>query len=157
MRFDLDRPLINYLIENYVRNCRARGADVCQGLSFFIASPDDVLQLAAFKFAFHQIIHLAVRDHVVIERIAQVHRLLYEEFRVLIDLQVQAFAMRIPCNRASYPASLFVGSGKFICITYFILSPCGDMRTTPAPAPMLRFEPWRYMVQEPDVSGVAGV
>src|SRR3954452_516226 len=67
-----------------------------------------------------------------------------------------ALAIRIPCRSASYSASLFDGSGKFIRRTYFILSCLSDIRTTPAPAPVLLLDPSKYIVQEPDMSGREG-
>src|SRR3954454_24647024 len=67
-----------------------------------------------------------------------------------------AFAIRIPCRSASYSASLFDGSGKFIRNTYLILSRWGDIRITPVPAPVLLLELSKYIVQEPDMSGREG-
>jgi hypothetical protein len=65
----------------------------------------------------------------------------------------QAFAILMSCNKASYYASLLDALGKLICNTYFILSPCGDINTTPAPAPLTHLEPSKYMVQTLDKLG----
>jgi hypothetical protein len=59
----------------------------------------------------------------------------------------------MPCNRASYSASLFDACGKLIRNTYFSLYPCGDISTTPALAPSNLLDPSNYIVQTPDKSG----
>jgi hypothetical protein len=62
-------------------------------------------------------------------------------------------AIFIPWSRASYSASLLEAWGKLILSTYFNLSPCGDIRTTPAPAPWTLFYPSKYIVHTLDRSG----
>jgi hypothetical protein len=45
----------------------------------------------------------------------------------------------------------------FILRIYLVLSPYGEISTTPAPAPVLLFNPSKYIVQDPDMSGAAGI
>jgi hypothetical protein len=56
-------------------------------------------------------------------------------------------AILMPCSRASYSASLFDACRKLIRSTYFSLSPCGHINTTPAPTPSALSEPSKYIVQ----------
>jgi hypothetical protein len=56
-------------------------------------------------------------------------------------------------EQPSYSASLLQACGKLILSTYFSLSPCGDIRTTPAAAPWILFEPSKYIVHTLDKSG----
>jgi hypothetical protein len=50
--------------------------------------------------------------------------------------------------------SFIVGSlGELIRNTYFSLSPCGKIRTTPAPTPWILLEPSKYIVHTLDRSG----
>jgi hypothetical protein len=55
--------------------------------------------------------------------------------------------------QASYSASLLEACGKLILSTYFNLSPCGDIRTTPAHVPWTLFDPSKYIVHTLDRSG----
>jgi hypothetical protein len=64
-----------------------------------------------------------------------------------------ALAIFIPCNKASYSASLLEACGKLILKMYFNLSPWGDIKTTHAPAPWTLLEPLKYIVQTLDKSG----
>jgi hypothetical protein len=66
---------------------------------------------------------------------------------------LQALAILMPCNKALYSASLLDAHGKIIRSTYFSLSPCGDISTTPAPAPLTLLDPLKYIVQTLDRSG----
>jgi hypothetical protein len=43
---------------------------------------------------------------------------------------------------------------KLIRNTYFSLSPCGDISTTPAPTPSTLFDPLKYIVYTFDVVGM---
>jgi hypothetical protein len=67
--------LIDYFVEDFVRN----GADVFQSIAFFFVGSADVFQLTAFEFTFHKAVHLMVSNHIVADRIAQIHRLMYDE------------------------------------------------------------------------------
>jgi hypothetical protein len=62
-------------------------------------------------------------------------------------------AIFIPWSSASYSASLLEACGKLILSTYFNLSPCGDIRTTPAHASWTLFDPSKYIVHTLDRSG----
>jgi hypothetical protein len=81
----------------------------------------------------------------------------FESPWILMRVAPQAFAIRMPCRTASYSALLFEGFAKHIRKTYRILSPCGDTRTTPAPAPKTCLEPSTYIVHEFDRSGSSGI
>src|SRR3954462_5369156 len=65
----------------------------------------------------------------------------------------QIFAILMSWMRASYSASL-LEARNFIQRTYFILSPCGDVSMTPAPAPASRLEPSKCIVHDCVMSGV---
>jgi hypothetical protein len=62
-------------------------------------------------------------------------------------------AIFIPWSSALHSASLLEAWGKLILSIYFNLSPCGDIRTTPAPAPWILFDPSKYIVHTLDKSG----
>jgi hypothetical protein len=64
-----------------------------------------------------------------------------------------ALAIFIPCKRALYSTSLLEACGKLILNTYFSLSSCGDINTTPALDPLTLFDPSKYIVRTLDRSG----
>jgi hypothetical protein len=65
----------------------------------------------------------------------------------------QTLAILILCNKASNSASLLDACGKLICSTYYSLSPCGNISTTPALAPSILLDLSKYIVQTLDKSG----
>jgi hypothetical protein len=77
----------------------------------------------------------------------------FESPNILSQVAPHAFAIFIPCKRASYSASLLEACGKLILNTYFSLSPCGDINTTHVPTPSALFDPSKYIVQTLDRSG----
>src|SRR5215213_5628011 len=76
-----------------------------------------------------------------------------ESPKIFSRVAPQAFAIFIPCMRASYSASLLDAFGNVIRRTYFNLSPSGDSNITPAPAPSKLLDPSKFMVQVLDKSG----
>jgi hypothetical protein len=73
--------------------------------------------------------------------------------KILRRVALQALAILVPCNRASYSASLFDAYGKLIRNIYFSLSPCGHISITPTPAHSTLLDPSKYIVHTLDKSG----
>ena len=62
----------------------AGGPDVGECVGLFVAGAADVAKLAAVEAALQEVVHVAVGDHVVVDRVALVHRLLDDEVGVSV-------------------------------------------------------------------------
>src|SRR3954465_9563882 len=69
----------------------------------------------------------------------------------------QVSAIRIPCKRSSYYASLLEALSKLTRSKYFSFSPLGEISTIPAPAPCFLFDPSKNIFQEFERLGGPGV
>jgi hypothetical protein len=77
----------------------------------------------------------------------------FESPNIFNQVAPHALAIFIPWSKALYSSSLLEACGKIILNTYFNLSPCGDIKTTHAPAPWTLFDPSKYIVHTLDKSG----
>src|SRR6185369_9018605 len=71
----------------YLRFC---GANVGEFVCLFIAFAPNMAQLAPVEAAFHDVVQVAIRNHVICCGIAGFHSLLYHQVRVPVDHQSSA-------------------------------------------------------------------
>jgi hypothetical protein len=85
-----------------------------------------------------------------------IHYLLYHQIGIIKDFVASctaSFGHPHTVQHGLVFGLLFDACGRLIRNTYFNLSPCGDINTTPAPAPSTLLDPSKYIVHTLDKSG----